>query len=75
MKGERGRDGRRKEEDSKEKRKEENLDFGEYQEANMLKKKSEISKRGNAYIALFFGLSLRTPSQEQASICLLINVC
>lgn len=38
------------------------------------KKKSEISKRGNAYIALFFGLSLRTPSQEQASICLLINV-
>lgn len=38
-------------------------------------KKNVRSLRGNAYIALFFGLSLRTPSQEQASICLLINVC
>lgn len=37
MKGERGRDERRKEEDSKQKRKEENLDF-ENQEANMCKK-------------------------------------
>lgn len=66
MKGERGRDERRKEEDSKQKRKEENLDF-EHQEANMCKKICEISKRGNAYVALFFGLSLRTPSHLSAS--------
>ena len=73
MKGETGRDGRRKEEDSKEKRKEENPGFGEYQEANMYKKKCEISEGKCLHCTLL--RALPTDSITGASIYLPPNKC